>query len=61
MNEMTCFRLHSWHLYTVGPHAWLGGGTCVTAHWGRVIVFYIYRETHRVMEGRICGWKSSAY
>lgn len=29
------------------------------AHWERVTVFYIYRATHRVMERRAGGWKSS--
>lgn len=31
----------------------------VTAHWESVIVFYIYHETHRAVDRRVCGWKSS--
>lgn len=35
--------------------------TCVTAHFKRVIVFYIYHETHKAIERRVCGWKSSGH
>lgn len=51
-----CFlRMHSFSpLYTAlfGPMCVWEVRTSVTAHWERVTVFYIYHETHRVMERR---------